>query len=106
MSGKIIKPEGDSLLYYRNNGFAICNKCGALMDREEAPARNGCENWDFVCPSCGWTVDMMDYEYEDDEKEWTSEMLESYGGDVPPAGCRACGGPYPDCTSSCSLFDD
>lgn len=23
-----------------------------------------------------------------------------------PAACRACGGPYPDCKSSCNLFDD
>ncbi len=23
-----------------------------------------------------------------------------------PAGCRACGGPYPDCKSSCNLYDD
>lgn len=23
-----------------------------------------------------------------------------------PAGCRACGGPYPNCKDSCPLFDD
>ena len=23
-----------------------------------------------------------------------------------PSGCRACGGPYPECRSSCSLYDD
>ena len=23
-----------------------------------------------------------------------------------PVGCRACGGPYPDCRSSCNLFDE
>lgn len=23
-----------------------------------------------------------------------------------PAGCRACGGPYPNCKSSCPMFDD
>ena len=23
-----------------------------------------------------------------------------------PEGCAACGGDYPNCTSSCSLFDD
>ncbi len=23
-----------------------------------------------------------------------------------PAGCRACGGPYPECRSSCNLFDE
>ena len=23
-----------------------------------------------------------------------------------PVGCRACGGPYPMCKSSCPMFDD
>ena len=23
-----------------------------------------------------------------------------------PEGCVACGGPYPDCMTSCSIFDD
>lgn len=23
-----------------------------------------------------------------------------------PSGCRACGGPYPSCKDSCSMFDD
>lgn len=23
-----------------------------------------------------------------------------------PVGCRACGGPYPSCKSSCPMFDD
>lgn len=23
-----------------------------------------------------------------------------------PKVCRSCGGPYPDCTSSCKMFDD
>lgn len=49
----------------------------------------------------------MEYEYEDDEEvEWTSSVHKSYGGDIPPAGCRACGGPYPHCKTSCKLFDD
>lgn len=38
--------------------------------------------------------------------EWVDEILNAYDGDVPPAGCRACGGPYPSCTTSCSMFDD
>ena len=66
------------------------------MDREEDPA-GGCDI--LVCPSCGWQIDEMEYEYEDDELHYLDE-------DVPPAGCRACGGPYPQCKSSCKLFDD
>ena len=96
MSQKIIKPEGMELIEYLNDGYAICNKCGAVMDRREDP--NG---------GCGWEVDEMEYEYEDDEEvEWASSVHKSYGGDIPPAGCRACGGPYPHCKTSCKLFDN
>lgn len=91
MSRKIIRPEGMELMRYLNDGDAICNKCGALMDRKEDPA-GGCDI--FVCPSCGWEIDEMEYEYEDEDTF------------AIPAGCRACGGPYPHCKTSCKLFDD
>ena len=42
----------------------------------------------------------------DEEVEWTEETIRMFGGDVPPAGCMACGGPYPDCKISCKMFDD
>lgn len=45
-------------------------------------------------------------EDEDEEEEWTPNMRRLFGGHVPPAGCRACGGPYPSCKTSCSMFDD
>lgn len=102
MSQKIMKPEGMEILKYLNSGKAICNECGAVMDFVEG--RNG--DYDiYACPSCGLRVDVDDYEYENNE-DWTEEMLDSYAGDVPPAGCRACGGPYPQCKTSCKLFDD
>ena len=101
---QIIKPEGIELMRYLNDGYAICNKCGAIMDRKDSPDGEGEV---YACPSCGWSVDVMEYEYEyDDEEEWTEEVLKAYDGDVPPAGCRACGGPYPQCKTSCKLFDD
>lgn len=103
MSQEIIKPEGMELIQYLNDGYAICNKCGAVMNRREDP-KGGCDI--YTCPSCGWEIDEMDYEYEDDEKEWTDEMLGIFEGDIPPAGCRSCGGPYPNCKMSCKLFDD
>ena len=104
MSQKIIRPEGMELVEYLNNGYAICNKCGAVMDRRE-DLNGECDI--YACPSCGWEVDEMEYEYEDDEEvEWTSSVHKSFGGDIPPAGCRACGGPYPHCKTSCKLFDD
>lgn len=100
---KIVKPEGIELMNYLNEGYAICNKCGAIMDRKDGSRG---ENDIYACPSCGWKVDVMDYEYEDGEEEWTEEVLKAYEGDVPPAGCRACGGPYPQCKTSCKMFDD
>lgn len=32
---KVIRPAGDELMDYLNRGFAICNRCGAVMDRRE-----------------------------------------------------------------------
>nr|DAQ19124.1 MAG TPA: DNA-directed RNA polymerase II subunit [Caudoviricetes sp.] len=97
MSRKIIRPEGVELMKYLNDGDAICNQCGALMDRMEDP-KGGCDI--FTCPACKWTIDEMEYEYEDDE------LLEVNEEDTLPPGCRACGGPYPQCKTSCKLFDD
>ncbi len=100
---QIIKPEGTELMRCLNEGYAICNECGAIMDRKE----NSDDQGDiYVCPSCGWSVDVLDYEYEEDEEEWSDEIFNMYDGDVPPVGCRACGGPYPQCKSSCKIFDD
>lgn len=38
----------------------------------------------YECPKCA-------AEYEDDDI---------------PEGCIACGGPYPECMTSCNMFDD
>ena len=74
MSYKIIKPEGIELIEYLNNGYAICNRCGAVMRQTEDP-KTGCGI--YICPSCGLKVDEEDYEYESDEEvEWTEEMLD------------------------------
>lgn len=101
---KIIYPKGDEIGMYLRKGLAICTECGALMDRKAHP-----EGDYHVCPACGWDIDDEDYEYEDPMKLVTDE----YGNeclvpkrDIPPAGCRACGGPYPDCLPSCKMYDD
>lgn len=87
---------------YNNSGSF--EKRGAVMRQAEDP-KTGCGV--YICPSCGLKVDEEDYEYESDEEvEWTEEMLDMEQGDIPPAGCRACGGPYPYCKTSCKLFDD
>ena len=81
MSHKIIFPEGIELIEYLNRGYAICNECGALMERREDP-RGGCDI--YTCPSCGWEIDEMEYEYERDED------VDERGDDIPPAGCQDC----------------
>ena len=103
---KIIKPAGSELMDYLNRGYAICNLCGAVMDRRRDP-QGGCDI--CTCPSCGWEIDEVDYEYEDGDE---MELVLGGGGDgrlfyrldLPPAGCRACGGPYPNCKASCKMF--
>ena len=32
---KVVKPAGSELMDYLNKGYAICNKCGAVMDRKK-----------------------------------------------------------------------
>lgn len=64
---KVVKPAGSELMDYLNKGYAICNKCGAVMDRKEDP-EGGCDI--YACPSCGWEIEELDYEYESaDEME-------------------------------------
>ena len=78
------------------------------MDLKEDP-RGGCDI--YACPSCGWEIDEMEYEYESGDP---MELVQDERGDdylifrddMPPAGCRACGGPYPYCRASCKMFDD
>lgn len=95
-------------MVYLGRGFAICYRCGAVMDRREGP-RGGCGI--YACPSCGWEIDEMGYEYVSGDP--MGLVQDERGGDylvfrdvMPPAGCRACGGPYPYCKPSCRMFDD
>ena len=64
-----------------------CPKCGETMGYCYHKS-------EFKCPSCGYIMDEYDWE-RDDEKE----------NDIP-WGCKVCGGPYPQCKTSCKLFDD
>lgn len=46
---KVIRPAGDELMDYLNRGFAICNRCGAVMDRREDPSGGP---YPYCKPSC------------------------------------------------------
>lgn len=94
---KVFRPQGQDLINCLNDGCIICNECGACMYSEANPDSPG---YLYICPGCGLKVDTIDYEYTG------QYALTGTIPGLPPEGCRACGGPYPDCTSSCPLFDD
>lgn len=64
-----------------------CPECGGEMGYNYV--KNECK-----CKDCGAVFDS-------DELDWDDE-----NEDGIPYGCRACGGPYPDCMTSCKIFDD
>ena len=75
-----------------NDGYFPCKECGELMMLKDGDV--------LVCPSCGYSIDRDDYEADD-----YSEYFDEDESEIP-AGCMACGGPYPQCKTSCKLFDD
>lgn len=89
---------------FDKEGHLLCRKCNARMVYESRPSTR---TEVAMCPNCGYEFITEYWDEDDDEdEEWTADMMERYGGNVPPPGCRACGGPYPSCMSSCKLFDD
>ena len=54
-------------------------------------------------------LSMSDDELEEFFDNWYAEHWVEPPDDLIdniPEGCAACGGPYPDCTTSCKIFDD
>lgn len=81
-----------------------CMACKELMDFNKRDLLKGF----WKCPKCGATVrEKTAYNrMEKDNEEMMSELGLRESSDDIPEGCSACGGPYPDCISSCSMFDD
>ena len=57
------------------------------------------------CEVCGGKL------FYEGKNEWGEDIWEcpnclDEAEDDMPEGCSACGGPYPDCISSCEMFDD
>jgi hypothetical protein len=65
--------------------WAKCHDCDTLMDYSQQLER-------FRCGCCGKEIAEEDYMEESD--------------DSIPFVCRTCGGPYPQCMTSCKMFDD
>ncbi|MBQ7645850.1 MAG: hypothetical protein IJS94_01150 [Clostridia bacterium] len=78
---------------------------------------------DYTCPNCGaemYETDAFDYQLEcpvcgakctvddgvDEGPAVVEEYYDSNSTEELPEYCKICGGPYPDCTSSCKLFDN
>ena len=73
-----------------------CPECGAKLDSTET-------FWD--CPECGYFKVKSKYARLEAVNERFLKKL--FGSDDMPEGCAACGNPaYPDCQSSCPIFDD
>lgn len=69
--------------------------CGATLNTYESF---------FDCPGCGYFK--MKTRYANLEEQNERFLKKFLGEDKVPEGCAACGNPaYPDCKSSCPLFD-
>ena len=76
-----------------------CPFCGEQMIHEDYTGGG------YVCEYCGESITYrqrnMTLEQIDEDRCSTTPYRSSV-----PRGCRACGGPYPDCMTSCRLYDD
>lgn len=86
-----------------NNGTPVC-KCGTAMEMDFLTEH-------FMCPNCGFEIEDLDAYFDDNPysdiiDEWHFvEDVDDF--DEPGEGCSNCGNPaYPDCKTSCNLFDD
>lgn len=81
-----------------------CPKCKIKLDYNSSDDT-------YVCGMCGW-VGEYSSDYDGKGKEVISQ-IENYftpddaGSNSMPPCCVACGcGAYPDCITSCKIFDD
>lgn len=75
-----------------------CGCCGTEMRFSIAKLK-------FMCPSCGHTMYLDEYALNGDDNADYDEYYQEPEDDIPEC-CKACGGPYPNCRSSCKIFDD
>lgn len=77
----------------------VCAECGGEMKFTD-------ENKDvLMCTRCAFSVEVEEYGHEHDYDDYFDSINSESEEDIPE-GCAACGGPYPDCKTSCKIFDD
>ena len=81
--------------------YVQCSSCGQYMNFEEG-TNGGFGRW--ICPSCGTKVRELTA-YNQLGRENEKETMK-WNDDTVPEGCAACGGPWPSCQTSCSMYDD
>lgn len=72
-----------------------CDNCDASLD-EQTGFNVNCGSW--ICTECG-DINFIE------ESEIIEDDYDDYDDEIPE-GCAACGGPYPNCMTSCPIFDD
>lgn len=80
--------------------YVYCVECGMYMMYEESNDILG----RYVCSRCGKKVKEETLLNQLERENRKFERSIKY--DDIPEGCSACGGPYPDCTTSCKMFDE
>ena len=84
-----------------------CDECGVYMNNQPGFSVSSGE---WTCTECGAVNDVTEdniiYDTDEDDDEYDDEYDGDDYGDGIPEGCAACGGPYPQCCTSCPVFDD
>lgn len=84
-----------------------CDRCNSYLNIQP-----GFDDHHSVweCTECGYRNSISADEIYDSEESFRNNFTlwnsDDDDEDDIPEGCRACGGPYPNCTTSCPLFDD
>lgn len=84
-----------------------CDECDTYMNNQPCFTTSSGE---WTCTECGAINDVSENNilYDDDEDDVDNDYNNSAMDEIndTPVGCRACGGPYPNCKDSCPMFDD
>ena len=83
--------------------FVKCGACEVYMDFTSGPT-NALDGW-WICPECGIKVNEStaynQLERENEEYLTRIDLTEDDRDEV----CKFCGGAWPNCKTSCKLFD-